>query len=142
MAQDHKTLLGTKIDQATRTMFTHLLAQLVRSLRDDDLTLAQVAALHLLQLEGTLRVLELAERLELSASAASRMIDALAERGLVHREEDPADRRARVLSLTAKGQELAGRMNEERLKVFARHMPFRPNKIADRILGSLLKVKP
>lgn len=139
MAQDHKKLLGTPFDTASRTMFTHVLAELVGSLKDDELSLAQVAAIHQLQLHGTMRVLEMAQRLSLSPSAASRMIDHLAGRELVLREEDPTDRRARVLSLTKKGQELGARMNEDRLKVFARHLPYIPQGVALKLVNRFLK---
>lgn len=139
MAQDPKKLVGTTFDRASRTMFTQVISELVRSLKDDDLSLAQVATVHLLMQAGSMRVLEVAERLGQSPSTSSRMVDALAQRGLVSREEDPEDRRARVLTLTAQGRALAERMNEDRLRVFAQHIPFVPNKLADRVLSSLLK---
>lgn len=139
MPHDHKKLVGTVFDRASRTMFTQVISELVRSLRDDELSLAQVATLHMLMESGSMRVLEVAERLSLSPSSSSRMIDALAQRDLVSREEDPSDRRARILGLTKRGRELAERMNEDRLRVFAQHIPFVPNKLADRVLASLLK---
>jgi DNA-binding MarR family transcriptional regulator len=141
MAQDHKKFLGTPIDHATRLMFTKVLSELVRSSKDLELSLAQVALVHLLYVDGSKRVLEVAEELALSPSAASRMVDAMAERDLVHREEDPSDRRARVLTLTTKGRALADRLNEARLKTFATHIPLIPQKMANLVLGSFLKLR-
>ena len=47
---------------------------------------------------------ELAELAGISAPTATRMVDGLLERRLVSRVEDPTDRRAVVISLTAKGR--------------------------------------
>jgi DNA-binding MarR family transcriptional regulator len=47
---------------------------------------------------------ELAELAGISAPTATRMVDGLLERKLVSRVEDPTDRRAVVISLTAKGR--------------------------------------
>ena len=47
---------------------------------------------------------ELAELAGISPPTATRMIDGLLERDLVTRVEDPTDRRAVVISLTAKGR--------------------------------------
>ncbi len=48
-----------------------------------------------------------AEALEIEPSSLVRVIDQLVESGLVQREEDPQDRRARILRLTPAGQECA-----------------------------------
>ena len=141
MAQDHRKFLGTPVDHATRMMFTKVLTELVRSSRDLELSLAQVALVHLLYVEGSMRVLEVADELALSPSAASRMVDAMAERELVHREEDPNDRRARVLTLSPKGRALADRLNEARMKTFATHIPAVPAKLADLVLSSFMSLR-
>jgi DNA-binding MarR family transcriptional regulator len=48
----------------------------------------------------------LSEHLDVSAPAASQLVDRLVQHGLLERTEDPNDRRAKVLALTPKGREL------------------------------------
>jgi len=59
---------------------------------------------------------ELAEKLGSSKPAMSRAIDDLVKKGLVSRLEDPEDRRARRIELTAKGQALVDHLVTVRLK--------------------------
>jgi DNA-binding MarR family transcriptional regulator len=64
---------------------------------------------------------ELSERMDLSPSRGSRVIDHLIAKGLLTREEDPSDRRAVVLFMTEKGShvrerlEIAKRACEEKI---------------------------
>ena len=55
--------------------------------------------------EGT-RISDLQEHVLLSQPALSRLVDRLVDRGLVSRCEDPADARARRVSLTEAGRDL------------------------------------
>lgn len=48
----------------------------------------------------------LGEYMDISAPAASQIVDRLVQHGLVERTEDPNDRRAKQLTLTPKGREL------------------------------------
>ncbi len=66
----------------------------------------------------------LADALGLEASSLVRVIDLLIENGLVQRHEDPQDRRAKLLQLTADGQTRAAQME-------AALMPFRRNLFAE-----------
>jgi MarR family 2-MHQ and catechol resistance regulon transcriptional repressor len=59
-----------------------------------ELTTPQALALRTIVLEGALRMGALAEELGVTVATASRTVDALAERGFVRRESDPADARA------------------------------------------------
>jgi DNA-binding MarR family transcriptional regulator len=79
-----------------------------------DLTLTQVKALCALSREE-LTVKELAERLRLSLPGASRAVDALVSRELLHRREDPADRRQKRLRCTTAGRDALSRLDEARL---------------------------
>ncbi|MDX6718219.1 MAG: hypothetical protein QOJ63_473 [Solirubrobacteraceae bacterium] len=90
-----------------------------------DLTLTQVKALCALSREE-LTVKELAERLRLSLPGASRAVDALVSRELLHRREDPADRRQKRLRCTAAGRDALSRLDEARLAglaAFATSLP-------------------
>ena len=66
----------------------------------------------------------LAEVLGLEASSLVRVIDLLIENGLVARHEDPQDRRAKLLQLTADGKTRAAQMEEALI-------PFRRNLFAE-----------
>jgi DNA-binding MarR family transcriptional regulator len=90
-----------------------------------DLTLTQVKALCALS-RDELTVKELAERLRLSLPGASRAVDALVSRELLHRREDPADRRQKRLRCTAAGLDALSRLDEARiggLAAFATTLP-------------------
>lgn len=81
-----------------------------------DLSFTQIKALCALELDGVDRsVKALADSLGVSLAAMSRAVDGLYERGLVEREEDPADRRMKRVRLTAAGREVPLALNEGRL---------------------------
>ncbi|SDI76926.1 transcriptional regulator, MarR family [Frankineae bacterium MT45] len=65
---------------------------------------------HLAQQSQRLR--ELAQALAIDAPYATVIIDDLEERGLVERRVDPADRRCRLVSVTAAGAAVASRAEE------------------------------
>jgi DNA-binding MarR family transcriptional regulator len=90
-----------------------------------DLTLTQVKALSALS-GRELTVKELAERLGLSLPGASRAVDALVARDLLHRREDPDDRRQKRLRCTDDGRDALRRLDEARLAgiaAFAADLP-------------------
>ncbi len=71
-----------------------------------EVTLPQYRALVILATQGPQRIIDLAERLDVNASTASRMVDRLVRKKLVRRRRDEADRRAMTLDLTDKGTRL------------------------------------
>ena len=81
----------------------------LRRMLEADLTLAEVVTLRGLG-RRPLTIAEVAESLGLSHSAASRAVDRLVRDGLVHRREDPEDRRRKHLTLTPAGAALIGEM--------------------------------
>ena len=103
------------MERATRAMFARILATLSRSLRDDDLTVAEVAGLHLIDQHGSMAIGALAEELALSMSAASRLVVELVKRGWVARTESPDDRRVRLLNLTPAGATFVQRASDDRV---------------------------
>ena len=59
---------------------------------------------------------EISERFDISAAAASQLVDKLVHAGYLERTEDPIDRRAKLLTMSAKGEELINQGTEERYR--------------------------
>ena len=120
MARTPRSLAGTPIERASRWMFTRIISSLARTIRDDEMSVPQLAALHVVDQAGTLRQGQLADELALSPSAASRLVDGLVQRGLLERGELPDDRRARVLELSSRGAALLDQIGAARTRLFER----------------------
>ena len=59
---------------------------------------------------------DISERFDITNAAASQLVDKLVQSGLIQREEDPQDRRAKLLNLTDKGKNLIQQGIEERYR--------------------------
>jgi DNA-binding MarR family transcriptional regulator len=107
-----------------------LIADVARLLRrafqshlgDDPLTFAQSRALVYLARRQGVRQVDLAELLEVQPITLARLVDQLAEAGLVERRPDPSDRRVHRLHLTpqaaphlARIRAIAGAVHDEAL---------------------------
>ncbi len=71
-----------------------------------DLAPHQVRALRVVGSHQGIRPGELAAHLRVAPRSVTDVVDALEQRGLLERHQDPGDRRATVLALTASGQRL------------------------------------
>jgi DNA-binding MarR family transcriptional regulator len=81
-----------------------------------ELPFTQLKLLCVLEADGEGRsVKALAESMGVSLAAMSRAVDGLFERGMVKREEDPADRRMKRVRLTESGRTVPLALNEARL---------------------------
>jgi DNA-binding MarR family transcriptional regulator len=89
-----------------RSMARDFMRAAVQALGERDLTILQFGTLLLLEDGQERTVGALAEQIGRSMSATSRMIDQLVKRELLRRQEDPNDRRARRVTLSAAGRKL------------------------------------
>ena len=92
----------------------------------DVVDLTQLRTLVTVAGRRTVSLGKLAEAAGLGRSTASRTCDRLVNVGLLHRAEDPANRRQRVFTLTDQGSELVDQVaNEQRAAVRAvlQHLP-------------------
>jgi DNA-binding MarR family transcriptional regulator len=80
------------------------------------LSMPQFSVMMQLHYKGACGMSQVSERFEITAAAASQLVDKLVQSGLVKRDEDPHDRRAKVLNITDKGRELIQRGIEERYR--------------------------
>lgn len=75
--------------------------------------------------EKALRMSDLAERVLMSPSGTTRLVDRLTERGLVGRREDPTDGRVALAHLTRAGAEHLSRAAKTHLRGIREHFTSR-----------------
>src|SRR6058998_4136456 len=85
-----------------------------RSIELSEVGLSDFAVMEMLLHKGPQPVNEIGRRIELTSGAITTAVDRLESRNLVTREAHPSDRRARIVRLTAAGEEQAA-------KIFAGH---------------------
>jgi DNA-binding MarR family transcriptional regulator len=74
--------------------------------RKNHLSLSHLGALFHLYRMGQCGVTELGEHLDVTSAAASQMLDRLVQQDLIHRTEDPEDRRVKQIILSEKGNQI------------------------------------
>ena len=77
-------------------------------------------ALAVLQVDGPLRVSDVAQRLGVDLSVASRQIASLAAEGYVERREDSRDRRAQLVAVTRSGRKVLRESHRRMVAAFTR----------------------
>src|SRR5437660_11653446 len=81
-----------------------------RSIESSEVGLSDFAVMEMLLHKGPQPVNQIGRRVELTSGAITTAVDRLESRGLVTREAHPSDRRARIVRLTAAGEEQAARI--------------------------------
>ena len=80
------------------------------------LSMPQFSILMQLHHKGPCGMSEISGRFDISAAAASQLVDKLVHAGYLERTEDINDRRAKLLTLSSKGEELVQQGIEERYR--------------------------
>jgi DNA-binding MarR family transcriptional regulator len=118
-----------------RALWRELVIGIAAQLGSLDVGFTQLAALYAIGGPTTLTVGDLADLLERSPSATSRLVSGLVERGYLERSEEVADRRQRVLTLTAEGAALLAAVDRDRADQFLAVV--RPMPMAERALVAM-----
>jgi DNA-binding MarR family transcriptional regulator len=84
--------------------------------KNTGLSIQQFSLIMQLHHRGGTGISDISERFEITNAAASQMVDKLFQLGYLERIEDPHDRRAKLLSLSAKGKQLIEQSIEERYR--------------------------
>ena len=101
-----------------RALWRDLVIGFAAQLGELRLGFTQLAALYAAAGTATLTIADLAEQIGRSASATSRVVSALEERGLLARQEEVADRRQRTIAVTPKGSALLSQIDRARADQF------------------------
>ena len=93
---------------------THSMKAWMRYVRASGLSMPQFNVLMRLYYKGECGVNDISEHLNVSAAAASQLVDALVNKDLLARVENPNDRRAKQISLSPKARALIEKGMETR----------------------------
>jgi DNA-binding MarR family transcriptional regulator len=107
------------------------------------LTLSQYALLEALATTEVARVAQLAEEAGITASTATRILDALERRGIVARERAVDDRRAVTVTLTDSGRQLLAAQQEwvgERKRSFVLALPDAERALVPELMHGLARL--
>ena len=80
------------------------------------LSMPQFSILMQLHYKGACGMSQISERFDVTAAAASQLVDKLVQAGYIERTEDPNDRRAKLLRLSGKGASLVDDGIQERYR--------------------------
>jgi len=98
-------------------------------------------ALAVLQVHGPLRVSDVAQRLGVDLSVASRQIASLAAEGYVERREDPQDRRAQIVAVTRPGRKVLRESHRRMVAGFTRVLEGWSDEDVNALTGGLERLR-
>jgi DNA-binding MarR family transcriptional regulator len=84
--------------------------------KNTGLSMPQFNTMMQIHYKGSCSVSDISDRFDFSAAAASQLVDKLVHAGHLERIEDPHDRRAKLLNLSAQGEELIKQGIEDRYR--------------------------
>jgi DNA-binding MarR family transcriptional regulator len=105
---------------------------------EEQVTLPQLRVLVMIASRGPQNLASVAQALGVHPSNATRRCDKLVEAGLVHRSEDPTDRRNLVLQLTASGRQIVQQMTQHRRAAIKGVLAKMPVDLRDNLVPALL----
>lgn len=127
--------LNTPIELFTRILFSKVIERLAVIVSEEQLSFSQMAALHIVDRENSVNINDISQRLNLSVSATSRMIDELVKKEFIERKEDQQNRRSKTLTLTTSGRKFMNKLSIERIKIIEQAASSVADKVPLKILN-------
>jgi DNA-binding MarR family transcriptional regulator len=114
MSSSHQ--LVQNLRQFMDIVMHHSMRERVHFAKAIGLSMAQFSILMQLHYRSNCAVSDIGERFDITNAAASQLVDKLVQNGLIQRQEDPHDRRAKLLNLTERGRDLIQQSIEKRYR--------------------------
>jgi DNA-binding MarR family transcriptional regulator len=128
--------LSLALREFTAEVMKHSVCNLMRLMRQADLSMPRVVTLMYLKRDGAASISKIGEYLNLALGTTSHIVDQLVVGGFVSRVEDPADRRHKQVALTDKGRSFVAQVEQARIEELGRRLALLPPPL----LGAALEV--
>jgi DNA-binding MarR family transcriptional regulator len=111
-----KTTVGRDLGLLLKHLLSSTNREFFAELQDAGISFSQLKCIGVLSnADAPLSLGALSEELGLSLPAVSRAVDGLVQRGAVKRQEDPSDRRSKLVSVSARGRAIYERVVKVRV---------------------------
>jgi len=137
MSLDLKRQLVSQLVESSRLLRNYI----DHRAKERGTTRAQWIVLFRLRQQEGLSQVDLADVLELQPISLVRLLDRLVEHGLLERRQDPKDRRANLLFLTAEGRQLVDDLDSLRDAIAIDVLHNVPDEAIEKSLGTLCDIK-
>jgi DNA-binding MarR family transcriptional regulator len=94
------------LHEGLEIFLAHIIQDFMRFMKQQGLSTPQINALLHIYHAGECQVSDIGALAEVSNAAASQLVERLVQQGLVERQEDPVNRRTKILRLSEKGRRL------------------------------------
>ncbi|WP_416825244.1 MarR family winged helix-turn-helix transcriptional regulator [Ectobacillus polymachus] len=111
-----------RVQTALQEVIRKMQAEMLKDMNAQGITLSQFIVLSLIQKQGSCKVSELAEHMDVKPSAVTFMMDRLEQHNFIMREHDKKDRRVVNIRLTEIGEEKFQTILVERKAIVKRYL--------------------
>ena len=122
------------------TVMCRVFPHMARFLKGQELSFQHFVVMFKIRLAGPQSIAALANEVELTQTAASRMIDRLVKAGLLDRTENPVDRRQKLITLTERGRVLLAELPAITMKSYDDLLSSVPHDLIARLRGPMEEV--
>jgi len=120
--------LNKNVNRSLKHKFHHLI-------QDSELTFPQLSVISMLEKYGEQKVSELSEKMGLSDSTVSGILDRLEQKGIIKRERTKDDRRVVKISLTGKSKKFCNDFRQKKEEFFTQLL----KRLSDQEIKDIIK---
>ena len=140
MSQKEKYPDCVQIADLIALLFTNCQEKESRFVAEHEVSVVEFRCMRILYEFEQLTVNQLAEKMSLTSSRITRIIDGLVSKKIVNREISKTDRRFYDLSLTGKGKKLVKQLNEAYAKIHKEILSIIPDEHYDSMLEGITQL--
>jgi DNA-binding MarR family transcriptional regulator len=122
------------IGEFSAIIMQHSADDLLQLLRRENLSMPRVVALMFLSRKGGSTISEIGDHLNLTLGTTSQIVEQLVEGGFVERREGREDRRQKLVTLSARGQQAVDAVRAARVSEMSRQLGRLPEPLLEQML--------